>query len=123
MAGMGLMDSLLGSREPRRGVGGEYVELGAEDVEGSVGETATTVHIASIDSQRDVIDIKNAIYDGDIVVADITRATTTDETMERIVGDLQEITSEVGGDIVQKADDQLIITPGTVAISRTKLGH
>lgn len=123
MAGMGLMDSLLGSREPRRGVGGEYVELGAGDVEGSVGETATTVHIASIDSQRDVIDIKNAIYDGDIVVADITRATTTDETMERIVGDLQEITSEVGGDIVQKADDQLIITPGTVAISRTKLGH
>jgi SepF-like predicted cell division protein (DUF552 family) len=120
---MGLMDSLLGSREPRRGVGGEYVELGAEDVEGSVGETATTVHIASIDSQRDVIDIKNAIYDGDVVVADITRSTTTDETMERIVGDLQEITSEVGGDIVQKADDQLIITPGSVAISRTKLGH
>ena len=121
---MGLMDNLLGSREPRRGTGGgEYVELDADDVEGAVGETATTVHIASIDSQRDVIDIKNAIYDGDVVIADITRHSTTDETMERITQDLQEITREVGGDIIQKADDQLIITPGTIGISRTKLGQ
>ena len=120
---MGLMDDLLGGRDTRRRGGGEYVELDIDDVEGPVDESTTKVHIASIDSQRDVIDIKNAIYDGDIVVADITRHTTTDRTMERITQDLQEITREVGGDIVQKADDQLIITPGTVSISRTKLGQ
>ena len=120
---MGLMDDLLGGSGSRRRSGGEYVELDADDVEGPVDESTTKVHIAQIDSQRDVIDIKNAIYDGDIVVADITRHTTTDRTMERITQDLQEITREVGGDIVQKADDQLIITPGTVSISRTRLGQ
>jgi SepF-like predicted cell division protein (DUF552 family) len=121
---MGLMDDILGgggSRQ-RRG-GGEYVPLDIDDVEGGVEEATTQVHIARIEGQRDVIDIKNAIYDGDIVVADITRHSATDRTMERITQDLQEITSEVGGDIVQKADDQLIITPGSVGISRTKLGE
>ena len=121
---MGLMDDLLGGREPRRrGGGGEYVELDIDDVEGPVDEPTMQVHIAHIEGQRDVIDIKNAIYDGDIVVADITRHSTTDRTIERITQDLQEITREVGGDIVQKADDQLIITPGTVSVSRTKLGQ
>ncbi|HET7323119.1 MAG TPA: cell division protein SepF [Halococcus sp.] len=120
---MGLMDDILGGQESRRrGGGGEYVELGIDDVDGPVTESTTKVHIARIADQRDVIDIKNAIYDGDIVVADITRHTTTDRTMERITKDLQELTHEVGGDIVQKADDQLIITPGSVSISRTKLG-
>jgi SepF-like predicted cell division protein (DUF552 family) len=121
---MGLMDDLLGGGSSRRrGTSGEYVELDIDDVEGPVDESTMKVHIARIDGQRDVIEIKNAIYDGDIVVADITRHTTTDRTMERITQDLQEITREVGGDIVQKADDQLIITPGTVSISRTKLGQ
>ena len=122
---MGLMDDILGGGGSRRpqSRGGEYVELGSEDVEESTTEPTTRVHIAGIEGQRDVIDIKNAIYDGDIVVADITRHATTDRTMERITADLQEIAREVGGDIVQKADDQLIITPGSVGISRTKLGE
>ncbi|RJT04869.1 cell division protein SepF [Halococcus sp. IIIV-5B] len=123
---MGLMDDILGgggSRSRRPGPGGDYVELGPDDIEASADEPATKVHIAQIEGQRDVIDIKNAIYDGDIVVADITRHSTTDRTMERITQDLQGIVREVGGDIVQKADDQLIITPGSVGISRTKLGQ
>jgi SepF-like predicted cell division protein (DUF552 family) len=120
---MGLMDDILGGGSRRRQTGGEYVELDIDDIEGTVDEPTTQVHIARIEGQRDVIDIKNAIYDGDIVVADITRHSTTDRTMERITQDLQEITREVGGDIVQKADDQLIITPGSVGISRTKLGQ
>ncbi len=121
---MGLMDDILGGGSSRqRQAGGEYVPLDIDDVEGGVEEATTQVHIARIEGQRDVIDIKNAIYDGDIVVADITRHSATDRTMERITQDLQEITREVGGDIVQKADDQLIITPATVGISRTKLGE
>src|SRR5699024_10569610 len=121
---MGLMDDILGGGGSRRTqTGGEYVELDTDDIEESTAEPTTKVHIAGIEGQRDVIDIKNAVYDGDIVIADITRHATTDRTMERITADLQEIAREVGGDIVQKADDQLIITPGSVGINRTKLGE
>lgn len=118
------MDDILGGRDSRRrSGGGEYVELDSSDVDEPVEGSKMNVHIAQIDGQRDVIEIKNAIYDGDIVVADITRHTTGDRTMDRITQDLQEITHEVGGDIVQKADDQLIITPAAVSINRTKLGE
>ena len=37
--------------------------------------------------------------------------------------ELKQVAHEVGGDIVQKEDDQIIITPGGVGISRSKLGR
>jgi hypothetical protein len=79
------------------------------------------VHIAEIASQRDVIAIKDAVYDGDFVIADITRLRTQDSTTEHIVDELKQVAGEVDGDIVQKGDDQLIITPTGVNISRQKL--
>lgn len=41
--------------------------------------------------------------------------------MERIVDDLRRVIEEVDGDMVQKGDDQLIIAPTGVAISRQKI--
>jgi SepF-like predicted cell division protein (DUF552 family) len=81
------------------------------------------VHIATIGGQQDVIEIKDAIYDGDLVIADITRLRTEDTTVERITDELQQVAREVDGDIVQKGDDQLIVTPTGINISRQKLGR
>jgi hypothetical protein len=43
--------------------------------------------------------------------------------MEHISDELKQVANEVGGDIVQKDDDQLIITPAGVAIARDRLGQ
>jgi hypothetical protein len=43
--------------------------------------------------------------------------------MEHISDELKQFAREVGGDIVQKDDDQIIITPAGVKISRKKLGR
>ena len=43
--------------------------------------------------------------------------------MEQISDELKRVVNEVGGDIVQKDDDQLLITPAGVAISRERLGQ
>ncbi|MCU4719209.1 cell division protein SepF [Halapricum hydrolyticum] len=119
---MGLMSKILGESGSSRRTD-DYVELSAEDFETDAAEADTTVRIARIGDQQDVIDIKDAVYDGDIVIADITRHTTQDQTMEHITDELKQVASEVGGDIVQKDDDQLIITPSGVAISRERLGR
>ncbi|QSG06567.1 putative cell division protein [Halapricum desulfuricans] len=119
---MGLMSKILGETGSSRQTG-DYVELSAEDFETDAAEADTTVRIARISDQQDVIDIKDAVYDGDIVIADITRHTTQDQTMEHITDELKQVAGEVGGDIVQKDDDQLIITPSGVAISRERLGR
>lgn len=41
--------------------------------------------------------------------------------MEHIIDDLRQVAREVDGDIVQKGDDQIVITPTGISISRQKL--
>ncbi|MFB6086531.1 MAG: cell division protein SepF [Halodesulfurarchaeum sp.] len=116
---MGFMDRILGGSD---GSTGDYVELDLEDVAAEA-ETEMELHIAEIDGQEDVIAIKDAVYDGDLVVADITRLRTDDSTVDHAIDELRETAKEVGGDIVKKGDDQIIITPTGVGISREKLNR
>jgi len=118
---MGLMSKILGESGSSRETG-DYVELHADDFDATSIEAERQVRIARISGSSDVIDIKDAVYDGDIVVADITRHSTQDRTMEHISDELKQVATEVGGDIVQKDDDQLIITPAGVTVSRERLG-
>lgn len=120
LCAMGFMETILGS-EPRSTE--DYVELDADAFEAGATEASKQVHVAEIDDQQDVIAIKDAVYDGDLVIADITRLRTGDSTVERVVDELRQVTNEVGGDIVQKGDDQLIVTPSGVKISREKLNR
>lgn len=115
---MGLMSKLLGGDSRSTD---DYVELDVTEFDSDVETTKYQIRLAEIGDQSDVIEIKDAVYDGEIVIADITRHTTTDKTMEHISDELKQVAKEVGGDIVQKADDQLIITPGGVSIARAKL--
>lgn len=114
---MGFMDRILGGKEKTTG---DYVELDLDDVAAEV-DSRMQIQIAEIDGQEDVIAIKDAVYDGDIVIADITRLRTQDRTTEHVIDELRQTAKEVGGDIVQKGDDQLIISPGGIGISREKL--
>ncbi|TQQ82591.1 DUF552 domain-containing protein [Halonotius terrestris] len=116
---MGIMSKILGSGGER--TASDYVELDMEDVEPAGGGAGMSVRIAEISGKQDVIDIKDAIYDGDLVIADITRHSTSDRTIEHIIDELRQVSKEVDGDIVQKGDDQLIITPTGISIGREKL--
>ena len=119
---MGLMSKILGEGGSSRQTE-DYVELHADDYNLGSEDAERQVRIARISNKQDVIEIKDAVYDGDIVVADITRHSTQDRTMEQISDELKRVANEVGGDIVQKDDDQLLITPAGVAISRERLGQ
>lgn len=119
---MGLMSKILGESGSSRQTG-DYVELSAGDLATDEIEAETQVKIAKIGDKTDVIDIKDEVYDGNIVIADITRHSTQDRTMEHITDELKQVAREVHGDIVQKDDDQLIITPTGVSISRERIGR
>ena len=116
---MGIMTKLLNGSNGNTTE--DYVELDLDEFDTAREEASTRVHIAEIGDKQDVIAIKDAVYDGDIVVADVTRHTTSDNVMEHIIDDLRQVAREVDGDIVQKGDDQIIITPAGTAISRQKL--
>ncbi|GAD51664.1 hypothetical protein MBEHAL_0424 [Halarchaeum acidiphilum MH1-52-1] len=117
---MGFMQKILGGSGSSTE---DYVELDLGDFDTGASDARTTVHIAEIDNQEDLIAIKDAVYDGDIVVADITRLRTEDSMTEHFTEELRQVAREVDGDIVQKGDDQLIIAPSSIAISRQKLNR
>ena len=119
---MGLMSKILGESGGARKKE-DYVEISGEAADTQPTAARTEVRIAKIGDKQDVMDIKDAVYDGDVVIADITRHTTQDRTMEHITDELKQVADEVGGDIAQKGDDQLIITPHGVAINRDPLGQ
>ncbi|ELY65600.1 cell division protein SepF [Natronococcus jeotgali] len=121
---MGFMDKIVGGGGGQVSTTtGDYVELNLDDVSTESAEARTQVRIAEIAGQADAVAIKDAVYDGDIVFADITRLRTNDSTVEHIVDELRQVAQEVDGDIVRKGDDQIIVTPAGVRINRTKLGQ
>jgi len=116
---MGIMSKILGDSNRRSAE--DYVKLDLNDVEATTSAGGPAVRIAEINGRQDVIPIKDAVYDGDLVIADITRHSTKDRTVEQIIDELRQVADEVNGDIVQKGDDQLIITPTGITVSREKL--
>lgn len=117
---MGLMSKILGGRQERNL--GDYAEIQIDESTSDEAAASMHVHIAEVAEKQDALEIKDAIYDGDMVVADITRLRTEDQTTEHIVEDLRRVAEEVDGDIVKKGTDQLIVAPTGVRISREKLG-
>ncbi len=116
---MGIMSKILGGGGSRSV--DDYAELDLDDFAEAGAETGTQVHFAEIADQSDVIPIKDAVYDGDFVIADITRHSTSDRTIEHIYDELRQVAREVDGDVVQKGDDQIVVTPTGVSVSRQKL--
>ncbi|PSQ42633.1 hypothetical protein BRD17_08135 [Halobacteriales archaeon SW_7_68_16] len=120
---MGFMSSFLGSQENRTAA--DYVELDLDDFESATDTTgaAMNVHVAEVADQQDALEIKDVVYDGGLVIADITRLRTSDRTVQHVVDELRQVADEVDGDIVQKGDDQIIVAPTGVRISRDKIGR
>jgi len=116
---MGIMSKILGDSNRRSAE--DYVELDLNNFETAASGAGPAIRIAEVNGRQDIIPIKDAVYDGDLVIADITRHSTKDRTIEQIIDELRQVASEVNGDIVQKGDDQLIITPTGISIAREKL--
>jgi SepF-like predicted cell division protein (DUF552 family) len=84
---------------------------------------ALLIKIATITDLRGSQTIKDQVYDGHIVVVDISKLKQDKITFERVMKDFKQVSSDIGGDIVGLGDQQyVIITPRNVKISRDRLG-
>jgi uncharacterized protein len=118
-----IFDSLLGkSAVPKED---DYMELDLASFEpqGPDDEPASSyVKIAGVSSLKDTPKIKDEIYNGNIVIADISQLKLDKITYERVLKDLKEVAKDVNGDIVGLGDQRyVVITPQSVKISREKI--
>jgi len=120
---MSIVDKLLGGETRRKAE--EYEELDLEKYEDDLArpEYRKHVHIAEIRGQEGVMEVKDLVYDGEIVLADVSHFLSNERRLEEIIESLRKVADEVGGDIVQKGDSQLIVTPSGIGVSREKIAR
>jgi SepF-like predicted cell division protein (DUF552 family) len=118
------LDSILGKGTPA--AEGEYMELDLASYEASSGEdmpASMYVKIASIGDLKETPRVKDEVYNGNVVIVDISRLKTDKITYERVLKDLREVAHDVNGDIVGLGDQKyVILTPMSVKVSREKIG-
>ncbi|MFB6283820.1 MAG: cell division protein SepF [Halobacteria archaeon] len=119
---MSLVDKLLGQETGPRSPN-EYEELDLRQYEDDIDDrnVDTKVHIAELRGQDGIMEVKDKVYDGDLVIADVSHFKSSQSRLENLIENFREITEEAGGDIVQKGEDQIIIAPSGVRISREKI--
>ena len=84
---------------------------------------ALLIKIATITDLKGSQTIKDQVYNGHVVVVDISRLKQDKITFERVMKDFKQVSSDVGGDIVGLGDQQyVIISPRNVKISRDRIG-
>jgi SepF-like predicted cell division protein (DUF552 family) len=116
------LDSLLGKSTPS--TEDDYMDLDLESFEeAEAGAPVMFVKIAAIGDIKESPKIKDEIYNGNIVIADISRLKMDKVMYERVLKDLKEVAKDVNGDIIGLGDQRyVVITPNSVKISRDKIG-
>lgn len=118
-----LFDSILGKNPVKSE--GEYMELDLASYEGPTSDEPASMYvkIATIADLKDTPRVKDEIYNGNIIIADIGRLRMDKVTFERVLKDLRDVAKDVNGDIVGLGEQKyVIITPMSVKISREKIG-
>jgi SepF-like predicted cell division protein (DUF552 family) len=117
-----ILDTLLGRTSTTTEE--DYMDLDlASYEEEEAGAPALFVKIATVGDIKDSPRIKDEVYNGNIVIADISRLKMDKVMYERVLKDLKEVAKDVNGDIIGLGDQRyVVITPMSVKISRDKIG-
>ena len=123
---MGFLDGVFGSKDKKQSDEETYMNLDLQAFEGAAGETAPAtmyVKVASVTDIKDCPAIKDEIYNGNIVIVDITKLKLDKIMFDRVMGDLRAVSRDVNGDIIGLGDQRyVIVVPTGVRISREKIG-
>ena len=81
----------------------------------------TYIKIAEISKLEEMHQLKKEIYNGNILIIDISKVQSDEILVDRIIKDLQEVVNDVQGDIVAINNNQIIASPMGVRIDRSKM--
>lgn len=123
---MGFLDGVFGSKDKKQSDEESYMKLDLQAYEGSASEPSPAsmyVKVASVTDIKDCPRIKDEIYNGNMVIVDITKLKLDKIMFDRVMGDLRAVAHDVNGDIIGLGDQRyVIIVPTGVRISREKIG-
>jgi hypothetical protein len=118
---MGLFDSL---KAPKKELDQDrYVDLGnlLEEGKSQATQASMYVKVAEIHSYGDVRDLAGYVYDGDMLVLDISPILNDELTLKRVTNDLNALAQDTKGDVAGISDNIIVISPNGVKIDRKKI--
>ncbi|MCD1293419.1 hypothetical protein CUJ83_00200 [Methanocella sp. CWC-04] len=120
MGSKGFMDKIFGNKPAAEAE--EYTEIDLSEYEQAIGEgpAETYVRVAELTSLAQIPELKREIYNGNIVIVDITPIKGDSLTRDRALKDLKQVAIDVNGDIAGLGENQIIVTPMSIKIDRTK---
>ena len=100
----------------------DYVDLDIEEYEGLAEEDARAyVKAVELTNLNEVPELKREIYEGNILILDISLVKQDKVTVERALRDLKRAVADIGGDIAGLDDNTIIVTPTGIKIERRKI--
>lgn len=99
---------------------GEYIDL-EEYGEFEKQEAKMFVKVAEVQKYDDIKEFANYIYEGNLLILDVSPISIDDIELERITNELKRIVTDINGDIAGLDRNHIIVTPSGVKIDRRKL--
>ena len=117
------MDKLFGSSNRSASSTEEYTELDLGKYEEVWDDepAETYVRVAELNNLNDLPGLKKEIYDGNILMIDISNIKADKLMLDRALKDLKDVVIDVHGDIAGLKEDQVLVTPTGVKIDRSKI--
>ena len=104
-------------------VGRTYIDLGVMKGRdpGALKAGGPGVKFADIDGYRQIPDLSNLIYEGNVIVLDFTPIANDDLELKRTITELKRVVEDINGDIAGIGQNLLIVTPKGMNIDKKKI--
>ena len=112
-----LLDTLIGNSNTL-----DESEYKPFDHTNSALKTEATMELKTtkVNNKSDMLNVEQALRSGDIIIMEIGKL-TGGLTQEELLEFIHKSVTETDGDIVRRKENEIIITPSSVHISRSKL--
>ena len=104
-------------------IGRSYIDLGVlkgrEPGVSSAG--GPFVKFADIDGYRQIPELSNLVYEGNILVLDFTPIANDDLELKRTITELKRVVEDINGDIAGISQNLLLVTPKGIGIDKKKM--
>ncbi len=102
----------------------KFIDLGDIDIDGldlEGGAGGMELRVAEVTTFEDLGPVVDQVYDGNLVLVDISALSTDDTAMRRVANELKSVARDVNGDVAGVGKNMLAVTPTGVFINRDVL--
>jgi len=98
-----------------------YIDLSEMKFDEDTSDASMLVKVGEIYRYEDLSALTANVYNGNILLLDITSISNDDLTLKRVTGDLRNVARDTGGDVAGVGKNLLMVTPSGIRIDRNKI--